>query len=945
MGKKTFLYSVVILSVYCFFGVQNSQASTEVRSDINEATVWKKENSPYIILKTYFKINAPLTIEPGVVIKSANYYPAMMEIQVNADITAVGTSSEKIVFTTVTDNEYGGDTSAYSAWWNKDTVVGRWKGIVVYNGPYRSIFENVVITYAETAIKQYWSGYDAPIDGFVLKNSEIKNNKTGINITQADKPVIENNSIHDNGIGIMIRSIQQELDYEKVPVLRNNSIYNNEVGLDAWATAHYGFWSVIDARENWWGDPSGPYFPHWDQSKANLGKGDRINGLLVMFDPWLGKDPTVGCQENCFSNVLFLPGIQASRLYRKDGSAEDRLWEPNRNEDVRQLYLDQDGKSVDDGIYTRGVIDEIYGFTDNIYDGFMQSMDAFVAEGNINEWEAFPYDWRMPLEEIVDNGTKLEDGSVTNVIEQIREMAKNSKTGKVSLVGHSNGGLLAKVILDRLEKSGEVGLVDRLIMVGTPQIGTPKAVAGLLHGDGTNLMHGLILNKKIGRGFAENMVGAYNLLPSKKYFDIVQSPVIEFDSDVESIYDFLSIYGKKIDSFGEFKSFLLGDNGEREEPDAGDTDSPNVLKNNLLSQSNDLHNDLLDTWQAPEGMEVVQIAGWGLDTISGIRYDDCDSIFCPDNLSNLDRSLIFTQDGDGTVVVPSAISTEVAEEYYLNINRYNRFVNLKIDRSHSDILEIKSAQDFIKNIIRGEKTPTEYISTEKPEVKDEDRRLRYRMHSPVAVHLYDSNGNHTGIIENPDPNSDLRLYEQQIPNSYYLEFGEGKYLGSDGSIQQKVSLIGEDLGTFTFEIDEIVGNDEVRNTTFENIPVIAGMKAEIIVSDSVEEMKVDIEGDGETDMVLHSGEAVTEGVTLELLEKIISSLDIDNKTIERVNNKIGNARKQFEKGNQIAGRAMLENVKHDIEVFSREQTPEKLRIPKDDAEKLILIISRIQSNK
>ncbi|KKQ39547.1 MAG: Cell surface protein [Candidatus Moranbacteria bacterium GW2011_GWC2_37_73] len=154
------------------------------------------------------------------------------------------------------------------------------------------------------------------------------------------------------------------------------------------------------------------------------------------------------CQENCYSNVMFLPGHQASRLYRKDSDGdEDQLWEPtNHNEDVEQLYMNQnDGSSNDPGIYTRDILDEAYGIN-NVYKGFMASMDNIVADGVINKWQAFAYDWRKPLEDVVDNGTKLEDGSVENVLDQIRNSAKESKTGKVTLIGHSNGGLLAKVI-------------------------------------------------------------------------------------------------------------------------------------------------------------------------------------------------------------------------------------------------------------------------------------------------------------------------------------------------------------------------------------------------------------------------------------------------------------------------------------------------------------------
>lgn len=514
----------------------------------------------------------------------------------------------------------------------------------------------------------------------------------------------------------------------------------------------------------------------------------------------------------CCSSVMFLPGHQASRLYRKDGSNEDRLWEPtNRNEDVEQMYLDADGESVNPEIYTRDIIDETYAGV-NIYKSFMSFMDKMVSDGIINKWQYIPYDWRLPLETIVKDGVNLENGETGDILQEIRSLAASSKTGKVTLIGHSNGGLLGKTIINKLKETGEEKLVDRLVMVATPQLGTPKAIAGLLHGDEINLLHGLLLDKKTARGFAENMASAYNLLPSKKYFDTVQSPVVEFDSDVKDIYDFSSIYGDNIGDWNEFKKFLLGDDGARVDPAFGDTDSPNVLSANLLARSEDTHNKL-DNWQAPEGMEVIQIAGWGLDTIRGIKYDDCDFIFCPDRLSNLDRSLVLTEDGDETVVVPSAVEIGGAERYYVNIKEHNKelILNARRNRSHSSILEIDSLRDFISNIIKNNKNLTDHISVEKPAVKDGDKRLRFRLHSPVSLNIYDQGGYHTGLVNDPD--SGLQLTEEQIPNSYYLEFGETKYAGA-GDSPIDVELIGEDLGTFTLEIDQVASDQVAKKHHF-----------------------------------------------------------------------------------------------------------------------------------
>lgn len=768
---------------------------------------------------------------------------------------------------------------------------------------------------------------------------------------RTDNSLVENVIAPDKSVQVNLfsssNSTIRNSDFGKILIQtnsNNNRIYNNNIS-DGVIPAY-----VYNSSGNLFNSDLPIGGNYWKRNEASCqdANGDEICDFAYAFTGGVDNYPLVKEFSfkitSCCSSIMFLPGHQASRLYKKNVADEDQLWEPtNNNEDVRQLYLDSDGESTDSDIYTRDIIDEAYGIK-NIYKSFAASMDRFVADGNINEWKPIPYDWRMPLEKIAEYGVTLENGGHTDIIEEIERMAATSKTGKVTLIGHSNGGLLAKILIDRLKDSGNEKLVDKLIMVGTPQLGTPKAVTSLLHGDDADLLWGLTLDKETGRSFAENMISAYTLLPAREYFNIVQSPVIEFAEDVKEIYDFRSLYGENIDNWDEFKKFLLGDDGSRTEPVENDLDSPNVLREALLTKA-EATQSKLDSWQAPDGIEVVQIAGWGLDTIRGIRYDDCDVPFCPDKLSNLDRSLLFTTDGDETVVVPSAIEMGGnTGRYYLNVREYNKelILNLRRNRDHASILEIESLQNFIKNIIKGDKTLTDYISTEKPEVQDDDRRLRFRLHSPVKLDFYDANGNHTGLTQANVQDPNLLIPEEQIPNSYYTEFGETKYAGM-GDSSADIVLTGEDLGTFTFEIDQIAGDQVSKNTTFTTIPVMKGMVATFSVSDTVSTMNIDVDHDGQIDVTIHPGEVIQKADLLGILEKIINTLDIEKTVKNRLANKVNNAKKQMEKGNFIAANAMLDDVRQQVETFSREQTPEKFRIPTDEAGKLIGIIERIQA--
>jgi len=404
--------------------------------------------------------------------------------------------------------------------------------------------------------------------------------------------------------------------------------------------------------------------------------------------------------EAGYSNVAFLPGLEASRLYRP---GEDQVWEPTRNQDIEELYLSPlTGESVNSDIYARGIIDEspriVNGY--NVYKKFEEFMDTeVVGEGIINEWKALPYDWRFDLDEILDGGrvvgssggleniSYIEATSTPYIFQELARLAKTSDSGKLTIIAHSNGGLLAKYLLKEIEDETHpyhrlLDKIDKVILVAVPQIGTPAAVEGLLHGDepqlGANVGPvdwGFIVDEERARELVENMKSAYNLLPSEKYFDFVASPIVEFDENVSDAYDFRNLYGDKIDSFDELQNFLLGDpqaGSRRLEPDSNDEESPNVLKSYFLSGAKLKHDDI-DNWTAPENIEVIQIAGWGIKTLRGIEYS-CGN-FCA-SLSTLDRDILKTHEGDGTVVLPSAVamstSTPNVERYYVNIRNYNK---------------------------------------------------------------------------------------------------------------------------------------------------------------------------------------------------------------------------------------------------------------------------------
>ncbi|MEM7129656.1 MAG: right-handed parallel beta-helix repeat-containing protein [Chloroflexota bacterium] len=101
-------------------------AGTPVGGTITANTTWTQAASPYVLTSTVtIDPDVVLTIQPGTIVKSQSW---QIKLRGRATLNAVGTASEPIVFTSLKDDEVGGDTNgdgAASAPNSRD-----WSGIV-----------------------------------------------------------------------------------------------------------------------------------------------------------------------------------------------------------------------------------------------------------------------------------------------------------------------------------------------------------------------------------------------------------------------------------------------------------------------------------------------------------------------------------------------------------------------------------------------------------------------------------------------------------------------------------------------------------------------------------------------------------------------------------------------------------------------------------------------
>ena len=786
-----------------------------ISGNITSDTTWTLANSPYVVDHVIINSGVTLNIDPGVIVKFLN---TPSDLNVFGTLNAGGTEENKIYFTSFFDDSAGGDT-------NDDGDVttgapGDWRYILFHAGSTGNFTHSIVRYGGSVPFSS-----SAPSVG-------IFNSQSSISIS--DSIISDNNfyGIYQDGGTLNVTRTEIKNHIEGISttggihniIITESFIYNNR---------DYGIYNgntttVLNAENNFWGNPTGPF--HTTQNSNGLG--DRVSNN-VSFIPWAGVYPVPPpCSTDCFSNVLFLPGLMGSRLYEQKNSIEKELWVSRDDPDHADLSLNEDGKSINE-IYTKddtqkldgdgdetGIIDDVYSA--NIYQSFISDLKKWKDDEKIIEDYAFiPYDWRLSLQDIITNGAtdndnlsydRIQDFSESFILKKLEELQTSSRTGKVTIIAHSNGGLVAKALMQKLKDTNNplYGKIDKIIFVAVPQVGTPDATVALLHG--TELGHGFIMDKDRSRQLAENMSTVYNLLPSAGYFTTVD-PAFAVDKiasfqDIPFFGPQISRYGVYVSNETELKNYVLGTDG-RVKPTFSDTIHPNIGNSTLYVQAENVH-QILDSWQPSPNTKVIQVAGWGEETIAGLDYTSIKDV--TEHISYKPR---FVVDGDGTVVVPSALwmsnTNQNVERWWVNLDAFNG--NDVFREQHRNILEIPNLRNFIKSKIN-ESTFNDtdnIVLDSNSNLQSNKTRLHFTLHSPLTLGV-EMGGKYTG----QDPvTGEIR---EEIPSVTYRQIGEVKFISAPNDIGYTVKLQGYAQGYFSLDMDKQEGNNITEFTSFEGIP-------------------------------------------------------------------------------------------------------------------------------
>lgn len=826
------------------------------------AVVWNKEGSPYVVEGVVNLGHGSITIEPGTVVKFKE--DATLTAHAQFPVSINGTVEEPVIFTSFKDDSVGGDTNDDGSTTTPEP--GDW-GYASFGGggtnsdmqiEYLQVrygggvsVDDLRGSFAPSLYITYWWYNGNPGRGYTLENIQVSHSADvglALSIGRNNGVSVSGSSFHDN----------ERFGVYKVFSSKTFKGRDDTGGLDL--------------SGNWWGSDTGPYHsslnPEGLGDEIGVGAHGSSGTKYPTLSDWLSSDPFgLPVYEECCSSVLFLPGIKGSRLYMEGADGEEQLWEPNEffdDNDVRNLLLNTDGDSINT-IYAKedDVLDSVGPFVDLEVGGFLDielgksdyyaaliaDMDNLVSNGTITAFKSAAYDWRLSLDDIVDNG--YQDGekifynlaTSTPYIEQtLRYLAQTSQTGKVTIVAHSNGGLVAKKLIERLGSTASEQLIDEIVMIGVPQSGAPQAMGALLYGyrEGLPEIFPVVVNKETARGLAENSPMAYHLLPSQAYFDSVK----DIDHPV-GLFSGTRLYEKERDAYGslignwnELAAFLRADEDGRLKPPASDTNSANVLNPSLLSYAKQTH-DALDVWTPPSGITLHQVAGWGVDTIAGIEFYD---VVAPGSGETIPLyKPILVEDGDGVVPVPSALmtstSTENVKRWWFDLAKYSEEFT---KREHAQLFEVPDLRLFLKQVIQNETEYPNSILTTQPANNELSKKLRFFLHSPLSLTVLDENGNTVGE---------------------YDEFGDVKYITVPAGTTYTLNLTGYDTGTFTLEIEELAGGTAIASSTLVNIPSTASTTATLTIGDSLASastLSVDIDGDGavDTELAPQAGEMV-----------------------------------------------------------------------------------------
>lgn len=442
--------------------------------------------------------------------------------------------------------------------------------------------------------------------------------------------------------------------------------------------------------------------------------------------------------------IIFIPGIMGSRLFNTINYNEYEIW-PDIwrivSSDLDMLQLAPDGVSPasNDPAYTTvhtkpgtvGVVANIHipliGYDEPMYQDilnhFLQPPPSGLGYTEGVDFWAFPYDWRK------DNRLAADDLDV--LVDQIL-----AQTGQdqVYIIAHSMGGLVSRQYISDPARAAKV---KRLITLGTPYLGTPKAYFVLLEGD--CLLDAQVMclpTRQETRKIVTNMPGFYELFASRAYFDVKGSGYYSVDKSDPSAPCPQCL------SYSQTYTTAVASN----------------LNMAILSSSDEFHQaiDTMGDWANPwNNVPVDIVAGVGQQTLVGIREQTkwpCGCLTCICR-----HAPIYRAQGDGTVALYSASMANPSNG--VNLRGTASYVTFVGD--HTGLTQMPAVWNYIDQRLGLATTASPAVQSAVDTTPAEFTGAQIIAFGAAAIQTYDAAGRYTG------PLTDTELTVHAIPGSAY----------------------------------------------------------------------------------------------------------------------------------------------------------------------------------
>ncbi len=520
--------------------------------------------------------------------------------------------------------------------------------------------------------------------------------------------------------------------------------------------------------------------------------------------------------------IVFLPGVMGTLLRNdvKSGGGCDanrggRIWiEWGKLGALQPLYLNDQGDGPADGcdvIQPDGRMNVRFAIP-NYPDQDVKPYEQFIEQATLAGYPVlnYPgYDWRLSLTDAV---VKLDTFIDANA----------GMGGKVFLVAHSMGGLLARAYVADATRANKIAGV---VTVGTPYLGAPQLAHAVASGKpGTPV--DFKLNPDQIKNLSRSAPGIQQLLPSAAYFTGL----------TEGYYQ--SVTGATLDYTNTVDYFV----------------QQNYVRSNVLSMANAFHAGL-DGFNKnfyAQGRYTVLYAQ-NRNTPSGVREKRC--WFGGNLCIDVDKRLM----GDGSVPVGSSDLSRLSAASRSGVSFCGYTGSEKDYKEHGDLFLDDRVIADVLHIVKGKPTvncsgPASVRAATAPVGFRE-----YTVWGEGRVQVVDAQGNFTGVDESGFLVRDLADVTYMLTDG-----GAILTMPSDAPYElviyqtgnQPMQVVSSDFGLLP---GRAAGDEEYAaqaQAIFDNVPAAAGGVATVTVASAPLAqltLAVDIDANGTPEATIPPG--------------------------------------------------------------------------------------------